>query len=344
MGKALLSKKWRGFTLIELLVVIAIIAILIALLVPAVQKVREAAARTQSANNLKQIALAMHSINAEFKVIPTGTGMWPASVPNTANNTWLYGPAPSRGLEGHFWFLLPFVEQPGIFKTNYGGTITSGPYAGQPGAMGWNFPPVSTYLAPSDPTVPASGLSNTWSSGALSYVVNSYVVGGYGKQWDAQPYANIPRTFRDGTSNTIVYLERYTQCNNASAWNNGCTAGPGAGGQSHDYFEPGGWTDCNTNFWPIEFDWNIQGADQQFAYSGNGPYNAAWGSINSGALPQWAPIDVACDVHRVQGYFSAGIQVAMGDGTVRMVSPAITANTWGNALLPADGQVLGPDW
>src|SRR3974390_1487829 len=93
-------KKWRGFTLIELLVVIAIIAILIALLVPAVQKVREAAARAQCTNNLKQRRLAFHSYHDVNKTLPPGL-VW------GSGNTSYYSFPRSN------WFplILPYIEQ-----------------------------------------------------------------------------------------------------------------------------------------------------------------------------------------------------------------------------------------
>src|SRR2546423_1452221 len=98
----------NAFTLIELLVVIAIIAILIALLVPAVQKVREAAARTQSQNNLKQMSLALHSCNDTFKKLPLSNGYFPGT-------SRVKGGAPAE--HGTlFYFILPFVEQDNIYK------------------------------------------------------------------------------------------------------------------------------------------------------------------------------------------------------------------------------------
>src|SRR5205085_1631345 len=103
----------RGFTLIELLVVIAIIAILIALLVPAVQKVREAAARTQCTNNLKQITLASHSYHDANKALPPGTCL-PLGGPNGTQN-------PNAGFSfnapcfGALAFLLPYIEQAPLY-------------------------------------------------------------------------------------------------------------------------------------------------------------------------------------------------------------------------------------
>src|SRR5258708_4421292 len=92
-----------AFTLIELLVVIAIIAILIALLVPAVQKVREAAARTQCINNIKQINLALHNYHDNYKKLPPGG----ATVPGA-------GTTNEAGLSFHV-FILPFIEQSNLY-------------------------------------------------------------------------------------------------------------------------------------------------------------------------------------------------------------------------------------
>src|SRR5262245_31921672 len=100
----------HAFTLIELLVVIAIIGVLIGLLVPAVQKVREAAARTQCANNVKQVSLAAHTYADTFKKLPP---LW------LQNKT-------TRDYVGLFYLLLPYVEQQAVYTQGTGAGAATG--------------------------------------------------------------------------------------------------------------------------------------------------------------------------------------------------------------------------
>ncbi len=163
----------RGFTLIELLVVIAIIAILIGLLLPAVQKVREAGARTQCANNLHQIALAMHGYHDTHRAFP------PAFA-KPSNYGWAV-------------WLLPFVEETNLYNAinPLAATVAFTPSA-------WTTQPLKVYLCPSDP----SGVINNYFNGNAK---NNYVVS---EQISDGGSAITILSITDGTSNTLMFGER----------------------------------------------------------------------------------------------------------------------------------------
>ncbi len=200
----------NGFTLIELLVVIAIIAILIGLLVPAVQKVREAAARTQCINNLKQIALATHGYHDAFRALPSA-GNYPVGATGTA--TWSV-----------FAHILPHLEQGGL----YAQIDLKASYSSQPGAAAAKVP---VYLCPSEIRT-EQRIDGAVTHTPISYAANYGTWMVYnpttGTGGDGPFTVNRQRKIRqiiDGTSNTLAFadVKTYTAYNRDSA-------NPGAAG------------------------------------------------------------------------------------------------------------------
>ena len=328
----------RGFTLIELLVVIAIIAILIGLLLPAVQKVREAAARMSCSNNLHQLGLALHNYEG-------GNGKWPPLYPGTA-------PGSTAFDYKYTWSVLaqlnPYLEQTNIYNTM---DLTQPMYDAANLITTQNrfavVQKVSIFLCPADRGVPVSSAYGVTDIGPTNYVAchgSGVSGGGYGSPIAADgvfPAVNGVKIteITDGTSNTAALSE--------SILGDGAEISPTQPGDekvAYKYLGYTGTLPSDTNCAGSPSSWN--GYNRRGFMWASGEARCV--SYNHYYAPNSKNFDcVANDPTKTYisvGYRAArsrhtgGVNVLLADGSVRFVQDSISLDTWRSLSTRAGGE------
>jgi prepilin-type N-terminal cleavage/methylation domain-containing protein/prepilin-type processing-associated H-X9-DG protein len=309
------SKKGKfrpGFSLLELLVVIGIISAMIGILLPAVQKVREAANKATCQNNLHQLGIAAHLCHDTNHKLPPALGWYPGTA-SGAN-----GPA--------LFDLLPYLEQNNLFQSSprdAAGNYSSFDPNGQSTAYRTG---VKAFLCPSDPTIGPDGVANLsgefpqWPRWGASCYASNYAV--FGGRYDAngnpnrwQGAAVIPDSFPDGTSTTILFAEKYAVC---------------TGGSSR-YLSKGGslwaWPNADATYSPT------------FASFNNGPSSLFQTQPTNDEIH----MESLCDSTRASTAHSGGMQVSMADGSVRLLAATIQPSIWWALCTPAGNEAIPAD-
>jgi prepilin-type N-terminal cleavage/methylation domain-containing protein len=310
----------HGFTLIELLVVIAIIAVLIGLLLPAVQKVREAANRTQCQNNLRQIGLA--TVNCA----DTNQGELPPS----------FGPFPYRGsnwgksIHGTLFWILPYMEQQNVVKPLLGSEYP--PASPSPYYALVYSSTLKSFRCPSDFTnTRTSGLSSYWSN-ALVFghcyltspppTVNASI---FHNGYQYTGGSTFPTTLSDGTSNTIIWTDVLGTCGITPPF-------PG-----YPSFTASRWW-----YWVGDPYGNSETLGEMgVQYISPTSYTPQFQSGVSAA--QCQPGTVAISQTATSGH-TAVVHAGLGDGSVRPITQGMSGLAWILALVPNDGAPLPSDW
>lgn len=349
MRRQLYQRTPRAFTLIELLVVIAIIGILVALLLPAVQAAREAARRSSCQNNLKQLGLAVHNFEGARKVLPTGSESKP------------FPSAPTHPYNFYRWSVLahltPYLEQSNAYNSIDLATPLYPP--------GYQITPqnavpssllVPLFLCPSDKRQPVSkfqdsaGTSYDW--GPTNYAGNagSGINGGSGYQVDGVFFINSQVSFGDildGTSNTAMFSESWLGVGPEISTNAAAMTFRG----DYKFAGPAPLTDAGcaaatqfNNSNRRGFSW-VNGEYRCTMYNHYYPpnyegFDCLGYSLSSNLEDKFSGVGWRAARSNHSGKI---VNMALCDGSVRVVAPTIDQSIWRSLSTRAGGEVVG-EW
>jgi prepilin-type N-terminal cleavage/methylation domain-containing protein len=363
------ARRRAGFTLIELLVVIAIIAVLIGLLLPAVQKVRESAARMQSSNNLKQIGLALHSAHDAMGAFPpVAVNQWSSFYEPNANvyrGPYLPYNIATCGSDktSFFYCLLPYMEQDNLYNSIAGYRwYLMGSRKDDPSKMvGSDVPKVLSAPLDTSPysTVnwswPYTGNEHVYQMGLVSYAPNVRVFGMANKGtwtawkvmwWHVGAGTQTIGGITDGTSNTLFVVEKNKVTGQGNMYYHDWGVYGSTGSQ------PGGinmWATTDTPETGLPF-FGTNCKDPRASWDSE--YGQWWldncrmipGDPNEYFQPpRRRLVPSQQNFYNIYPMSSAGVQALLGDGSVRNITTAISVQAWSAAITPNGGESIGLD-